>query len=356
MTPGIYGAADSTLGIIVDAKGRITTAALATISILISQVQTFTSAATTRMVFFQAANADRTLSNMDQGGAFPRPQKMRLFNLCLDILNPIPVSTAATLTGALNDLALLLIGSAQRPTWTLNISQKAYGPYSLTTLGGTGGPVGIVGSGDGAEIIQFAKNDPSGGWNYFGRVTIPEQVNFFTEINYAATATQVRTQQDAVNSLQAMIGGLAESMRQGRYPWWYPDKAKGLAIDYNVYGTDFLPLGSGATTQNPINISGQAAFCVLSAVLVETEDDNTTFLAMSPLLFRLRDTGSNRELSNIAIHASNWFGTAAEPKYWDVPKIIAPNSTFIVEAQNLEAAERNVRVAFHGFNIYNFRP
>lgn len=150
--------------------------------------QTFTDNTTTRMVFFQAANADRTLSNMDQGGALPRPQKLQLYNVCLDILSIIPVTTSATLTGVLNDLALLMIGSAQRPTWTLFISQKAYGPYSLTTLGGTGGPTGFGFSGDGAEIIEYARNDPSGGWNYFGRVIIPEQVNFTTEINYAATA------------------------------------------------------------------------------------------------------------------------------------------------------------------------
>lgn len=154
----------------------------------IYDTQTFTDNTTTRMVFFQAANADRTLSNMDQGGALPRPQKLRIHNICLDILSPVPVSTSATLTGVLNDLALLIFGATQRPTWTLNISQKAYGPYSLTTLGGTGGPTGFGFSSDGAEIIQFAKNDPSGGWNYFGRVIIPEQVNFNLEINYAATA------------------------------------------------------------------------------------------------------------------------------------------------------------------------
>lgn len=159
-----------------------------------------------------------------------------------------------------------------------------------------------------------------------------------------------------VNSIAGLVGSLAQSMRLGRYPWWYPDEAKGLAIDYNVYGTDFLPLLASTTTQNPINISGTAAFCILSGTLIESDTGNTVFLAIAPLLFRLRDTGSNRELSNIAIHASNWFGTAEQPKYWDVPKIIAPNSTFIVEAQNLEAVNRNIRVAFHGFNIYNFKP
>lgn len=151
--------------------------------------QTYTSAVTTRQVFFQAANADRTLSNMDQGGALPRPQKLQVYNICFDVLSAIPVTTSATIDGVLNDLALLIMGSATRPTWTLNISQKAYGPYSLTTLSGTGGPTGFGFSSDGAEIIQFAKNDPNGGWNYFGRVIIPEQVNFFVEVNWAAAAT-----------------------------------------------------------------------------------------------------------------------------------------------------------------------
>lgn len=155
----------------------------------IYDTQSFVSGTTTRLVFFQAANADRTLSNMDQGGSLPRPQKLQLYNVCLDVLSIIPVTTSATIDGVLNDLALLIFGSNQRPTWTLNISQKAYGPYSLTTLGGTGGPTGFGFSSDGAEIIQFAKNDPSGGWNYFGRLTIPEQVNFSVELNWAATAT-----------------------------------------------------------------------------------------------------------------------------------------------------------------------
>lgn len=157
-------------------------------------------------------------------------------------------------------------------------------------------------------------------------------------------------------ALAAMMGRLAKDIRGGRYPWWYPDAAKSLAIDYFVYGTEWLPLGSGATVQNNINISGEAAFVVLSGVLVETDTDNTVFLAQAPLLFQISDAGSNRQLSNIPIHASNWFGTAQEPKYWDVPKIFAPNSTLAVTAQNLEATARNVRIALHGFKIFKFQP
>lgn len=151
--------------------------------------QTFTSAATTRLTFFTTASNDRTITNLETPGVLPRPVSLQVHNVCLDIMSVIPVTTSATIDGVLNDLALLIFGSGQRPTWTLTISSKAYGPYSLTTLHGTGGPVGFGFSSDGAEIIQFAKNDPAGGWNYFGRIIIPEQVPFNVVVDYAATAT-----------------------------------------------------------------------------------------------------------------------------------------------------------------------
>jgi hypothetical protein len=160
--------------------------------------QTYTSGTTTRLVFFQQPSADRTLSNMEQGGALPRPQSLQIHNVCLDVLSilPVTITNAADQTGVLNDLALLIFGSATRPTWTLFISQKAYGPYSLTTLHSTGGPVGFGwGTMAAANNIQFAKNDPAGGWNYRGRVIIPEQVNFSVELNWAAAATLTANKQ-----------------------------------------------------------------------------------------------------------------------------------------------------------------
>lgn len=152
------------------------------------------------------------------------------------------------------------------------------------------------------------------------------------------------------------IANLANAVRGGKYPWWYPDGAKGKAIDYFVYGTDFTPLLASATATNLIAINADSAFVILSAVIVETDTADTVFLGQQPLLFRLSDSGSGRFLSNTAIHADNWFGTAQLPKYWDIPKILAPNSTFSVTAQNLEATNRNVRVAFHGIKIFSFAP
>lgn len=151
---------------------------------------------------------------------------------------------------------------------------------------------------------------------------------------------------------------LLQALGLTRYPFWFPAGAKKLAMDYFVYGTDFLPLGAAgtatATVANPININSDSAFMILSAVMVETAVDNMTFLANQPLLCQLSEAGGARNLANTPIHANNWFGTAQLPKYWDVPKILLPNSTFTVQLQNLEATARNIRVAFHGFKLFNF--
>jgi hypothetical protein len=146
---------------------------------------------------------------------------------------------------------------------------------------------------------------------------------------------------------------LAEAMDFASYPFWFPREARALALDYFVYGANFAPLAASATATQAIQINSDSAFMVLSATMVET-DGQTTFLANRPLLVSLSTGGAALNLSNTPIHADNWFGTAEEPKYWDVPKILLPNTTFNIQIQNLEAAERYVRVAFHGFKLFRY--
>jgi len=149
--------------------------------------QTFASASTTTLTFFSAVNADKTLSNMEASGQFPSPQSFQIYNICLDAWTPLAVSTSATVTGNLNDLGLIM--QTGRPTWTLTLSSKAYGPYPLTALHATGGASGFGFSSDGAEILQYARNEPSPGWNYFGKIIIPEQVAFNFRLDWAAAQT-----------------------------------------------------------------------------------------------------------------------------------------------------------------------
>lgn len=150
---------------------------------------------------------------------------------------------------------------------------------------------------------------------------------------------------------------LIDALKGGAYPFWFPKEAiaADLALDYFAYGADFLPLTASRSATQAIQINSDSAFMVLCATLVETATDNTTFFANRPLTAVLNTGGAALNLSNIPIHVDNWFGTAEEPKYWDVPKILLPNTTFNVTLTNLEAVDRNVRVAFHGFKLFNYQ-
>lgn len=152
--------------------------------------QTYTSAATTRLTFFNNTNADATLSNMPSSGQLPDPQYFSMYDLTLDFLPATSyVSTAAGgIAGKLDDFGrILMVG---RPTWTLILSDKRYGPYSLTLLHGTGAIQGFGwGTFTAEESLQFAHNNLGAGWNYHGSLIIPPKNNFSIEVNWAAAQT-----------------------------------------------------------------------------------------------------------------------------------------------------------------------
>jgi len=152
--------------------------------------QLYTSAATVRQTFFNNTSADPTISNMQAAGQFPDPQYFSLYDITLDFLPATAyVSTAATAnTGNINDYGLLLMTA--RPTWTLVLSDKRYGPYSLSALHGTGGVQGFLAlTAAATNNAQYGHNNLNSGWNYYGSIIIPPKTNFFIEVNYAAAQT-----------------------------------------------------------------------------------------------------------------------------------------------------------------------
>ena len=149
--------------------------------------QTYTSAATTGLTFFQNTNNDKTLSNMEAAAQFPSPQSFQIHNINVDIITAAGVSTSAAVAGSLNDAWLLLLGG--RPIWTLNISSKLYGPYPVTFLHASGGPMGSLSSTVATSGQQLGVNAQTSGWNYHGRIIIPEQVSFSFGIQWSAAQT-----------------------------------------------------------------------------------------------------------------------------------------------------------------------
>jgi hypothetical protein len=165
--------------------------------------QAFVSATTIRQTFFQTLNVDSTLSNMEAGGQLASPQSFEVHNICVDLLPVAGVSTSASNVGNADDMARILF--AIRPVWTLTISQKSYGPYPLTALHGTGGVQAFFGTAIATPgSLQYGRNDPSPGWNYYGRIIIPEQVGFKIDVVYAATAVVTAS----INVRVAMFGVL----------------------------------------------------------------------------------------------------------------------------------------------------
>jgi hypothetical protein len=146
--------------------------------------QTYTDNTTTSLTFYAAAQTDPTLGNLPTSGVFPSPQIFKIHNICVDFISAGGVSTDAATAGNINDLYLLLF--VGRPVWTLNISDKTYGPYSLTALHGTGSLNAQLSSTVAAVSQQFATNTVFPGWNYYGRIIIPEQNNFNIRVQWSA--------------------------------------------------------------------------------------------------------------------------------------------------------------------------
>jgi hypothetical protein len=149
--------------------------------------QLYTSATTTQLTFFRTQQADATMSNMLQGGALTDPQHFQIYHLGFDVLAD-NTTEANGPTGILDDIALLML--VNRGTFTLDIQQKLYGPFPLSLLHTSGGPVGVIAGGVANEFIQSGNNSfPDGGWNWFGGVWIPPKVSFGVILNWSAATT-----------------------------------------------------------------------------------------------------------------------------------------------------------------------
>jgi len=151
--------------------------------------QTYTSATTTSLTFFSAAQTDPTLSNMPIGGQFPDPQWFEIHNIGFDFLGAVATSAGNTAAGMAADIQLLMM--VGRPIFTLVLSEKNYGQYPLSFLHTSGGAHGFgYGTLTAPNAVQVANNSlPDGGWNWRGSVVIPPKVGFSVRVQWSAAQT-----------------------------------------------------------------------------------------------------------------------------------------------------------------------
>lgn len=152
--------------------------------------QTFVNATTQQLTYFQAANADKTLSNLDAGGLLANPQRFIVHYIAVDYLFPAISAAATAAPGNLNDLHILL--NAGRGTLTFNLAGKPYGPWRLRSAHSGGAPVGY---GWGQAPVapsqsQYGHVGPhDGGFCVNGAIIIPPMTNFSVVLNWAAVQT-----------------------------------------------------------------------------------------------------------------------------------------------------------------------
>jgi hypothetical protein len=132
-----------------------------------------------------------------------------------------------------------------------------------------------------------------------------------------------------------------------------PPKFQHRLKDMFAYVADFLPLTASLTQTQPISIQSDSDFVIVAGVAVVTDTANAVRITFVPQLVQLQDQGSGRNLFSSQTHFNNVFGTAEEPAYWPQPKVLIRGSTFAVQLQNLEATNRNVRIAFMGFKVFD---
>jgi len=161
--------------------------------------QTYTTAVTTTLDFFQSVNADKNLSNMVAAGQIPAPQFFDLYHASIAYLLPVTASAiiaAPTAAGAVTDVRNLSNGAA-----VLTIADKNYWQGSQFMLPCGGGPqatvavAGVVAAPNFAQY-NYANNGDSdlrNRYNFWGDITLPANQNFVWRLTWSAPITLFAT-------------------------------------------------------------------------------------------------------------------------------------------------------------------
>jgi hypothetical protein len=123
------------------------------------------------------------------------------------------------------------------------------------------------------------------------------------------------------------------------------------------YNASFLPLTAQANSIGTINIQADADFLIIKQARFVT-DANTNSPVTAPLVsVVLTDTGSGRQMMDVATHMETIFGTAQFPYILPQAKRLSANSTYQIALTSLTGAvDYNIYIDFSGFKQYKFKP
>lgn len=132
-----------------------------------------------------------------------------------------------------------------------------------------------------------------------------------------------------------------------------------VARDFYTYEEDFLitDLIAGATVNGSIEIQADSDFVWQKAAfkastdLSSTQTDSTRVLP--DVTVQLVDTGSGRNLLELAAPVSSLFGTGELPFVLPIPRLFFARSTILVQVSNFNTSDAyDLRLSFIGYKAY----
>lgn len=171
--------------------------------------QAVTTAVTTPLTYFVTQNTDKTMSNMEGPGQLPDPQYFIVYYVACDILQvPVATALAGEPNAAWANIESIL--KTARSTFTFNMSNKRYGPFSLTMCHATGGTTGAgygYGTAASGTSAALANNGVPGygGFPFSGALVIPPKTGFDVTVNFGAAPTLVG---GPINMRLSLVGSL----------------------------------------------------------------------------------------------------------------------------------------------------
>lgn len=147
-----------------------------------------------------------------------------------------------------------------------------------------------------------------------------------------------------------------QSLLPNPFMYTLPQELWDKAKDEFAYVANFLPIGAGAALSVPTQIQADSAFVIVAAAAVVTNVAETARQAFFSATVQIQDQTSGRNFFDQATHFHNVYGTAEQPAWWAIPRLVYPSSTITTAIQNLDAVNaRNVRCIYYGFKVFNVR-
>ena len=124
-----------------------------------------------------------------------------------------------------------------------------------------------------------------------------------------------------------------------------------FASDFFIYEVDFSSIAGAASSTAPFTVQADSDFLLSKLAVMATDGADAAIQNIDSLTLAvmITDTGSGRNLSNIAAPISNFFGSGQLPFILPKQRIFVANATVNITITNFGADTYNsVRLSFIG--------